>query len=116
MPVPPLVLDAHDSWSFAWGVTRYFGDGWRASGGYAFSESLIPEQHFNPLFPDTDRHVWSAGIGQSKGRWSWDGAYQFTLGAARTVNGSAVTAAGQSADGRYESMNHALTATVGVKF
>jgi long-chain fatty acid transport protein len=115
-PVPPLVLDAQDSWSFAWGVTRYFGDGWRASGGYVYSESLIPEQHFNPLFPDMDRHVFSVGIGRTAGRWSWDMAYQLTWGAPRTVSGSAVTAAGQSSEGRYELMNQALTVSVGLSF
>ena len=68
------------------------------------------------MFPDTNRHVLSTGIGRTTVRWSWDLAYQFTLGAPRIVNGSAVTTAGQSSDGRYELMNNAVTVSAGLKF
>lgn len=115
-PVPPLVLNWESSWFFAWGVTRKFGDGWRASAGYIFSENSVPDKSFNPLVPDTERHAWSVGIGRETKKWTWDVAYQLAWGTPRTVTGSAVTPAGQSADGRYEWWSHALSVSVGRKF
>ena len=46
----------------------------------------------------------------------WDVAYQLTRGTSRTVSGSAVTSAGQSADGRYGWWSNALSVSVGRKF
>ena len=66
--------------------------------------------------PDTGRHAWSIGLGRKAVKWSWDVAFQLTRGLPRTVNGSAVTAAGQSADGRYDWWSHALALSVGRKF
>jgi len=109
-PVPPLVLDWRSSWFFSWGLTRQFAHGWHASAGYIFSENSVPDEHFNPLVPDTDRHAFSVGVGQTKERWSWNIAYQFTYGVPRTVNGSTLSPVGQSADGKYEFTAHALTA------
>jgi long-chain fatty acid transport protein len=114
--VPPLILNWQSSWYFAWGVTRKFGDGWHASAGYIFSENSVPDAHFTPLVPDTDRHAWSIGIGRETAKWTWDVAYQLTWGSPRTVNGSALSPAGQSADGRYEWWSHALSVSVGRKF
>ncbi len=115
-PVPPLVLQWQSSWFFAWGVTRKFGDGWRASAGYIYSMNSAPDAHYTPLVPDTDRHAWSVGIGRETAKWTWDVAYQLTWGTPRTVSGSAVNAAGQSADGRYETIANALSVSVGRKF
>jgi long-chain fatty acid transport protein len=75
-----------------------------------------PDRHYNPLVPDTERHVFSAGVGRSFGRWSFDVAYQFIYGPANTVRGSTPSLAGESADGRYEFTGHALTLTSGFRF
>lgn len=115
-PVPPLVLQWESSWFFAWGVTRKFGDGWRASAGYIFSENSVPDAHYNPLVPDTECHAWSVGIGRETAKWTWDVAYQLTWGTPCTVSGSALPPAGQSADGRYEWWSHAISVSVGRKF
>jgi hypothetical protein len=42
------------------GVTRYLGDDWRISGGYMYSENSVPDGNFNPLVPDSDRHIFSS--------------------------------------------------------
>jgi hypothetical protein len=43
-------------------------------------------------------------------------AYQFGYGPTRTVAGSLVSPLGQSADGRYEFISHAIFITVGSRF
>ena len=114
--VSPLTLNWRSSWYFAGGVTRKFGDGWHASAGYIFSQNSVPDAHFTPLVPDTDRHAFSIGLGRETAKWTWDVAYQLTRGTERTVSGSAVTSAGQSADGRYDWWSNALSVSVGRKF
>jgi long-chain fatty acid transport protein len=108
----PLTLNWRSSWYFAWGVTRKFEGGWRASAGYIYSQNSVPDGNFTPLVPDTDRHAGSIGIGRDMGKWSWDVAYQLTRGTERTVNGSASVVA----DGRYDWWSHALAVSVGLKF
>ena len=114
--VPPLTLNWRSSWYFSGGVTRKFGDGWRASAGYIYSQNSVPDANFTPLVPDTNRHAFSVGIGRETKRWTWDVAYQLTRGTSRTVSGSAVNSAGQSADGRYDWWSNALSVSVGYKF
>lgn len=111
-----LVLNWRSSWFFTWGVTRKFGSGWHASAGYIFSENSAPSANFTPLVPDTDRHTFSLGFGRETAQWTLDAAYQLTWGVPRTVTGSASSSAGESADGRYESLCHALTVSAGWKF
>ena len=108
----PLALNWRSSWYFAWGVTRKFEGGWRASAGYIYSHNSVPDGNFTPLVPDTDRHAGSVGFGRDMGKWSWDVAYQLTRGTERTVNGSASVVA----DGRYDWWSHALAVSVGLKF
>ena len=108
----PLALNWRSSWYFAWGLTRKFEGGWRASAGYIYSQNSVPDGNFTPLVPDTDRHAGSVGIGRDMGNWSWDVAYQLTRGVARTVSGSASVVA----DGRYDWWSHALAVSAGVKF
>ena len=114
--VPPLTLNWRSSWYFSGGVTRKFGDGWRASAGYIYSQNSVPDANFTPLVPDTNRHAFSVGIGHETKRWTWDVAYQLTRGTSRTASGSAVNSAGQSADGRYDWWSNALSVSVGYKF
>jgi long-chain fatty acid transport protein len=100
------------SWMLDAGVTRYFGHDWRVSGGYMYSENSVPESNFNPLIPDSDRHVFSLGVGKKWGNFSCDAAYQLAWGPSRSVSGDATVLP----DGRYEFLSHALTINFGYHF
>jgi hypothetical protein len=68
-----------------------------------------------------DRYFLSAGAGYKGKRFSLDVAYQFGYGPTHTVTGSTPSStpglfAGQSADGSYGFLSHAVIATVGVHF
>lgn len=105
------------SWFYEWGVTRAFDGGWRVSGGYIFSENSVPDATFNPLVPDSDRHIFSLGTGRTQGRWNWDVAYQLAWGPGRTVAGNAlVFPVGATANGRFTFLSHALTLSAGYEF
>ena len=78
----PLLLPFNwrSSFFYEWGVTRYFEKGWYASAGYIFSENSVPDKNFNPIVPDSDRHIFSIGVGRKYEHWRWDAAYQLAYG------------------------------------
>ncbi len=109
-----------DSWFFEWGVTRHLNDGWRVSGGYIFSENSVPDLNFHPLIPDSDRHIFSFGIGRTKGKWRLDTAYQLAWGPARDVTAQALTIPfpppPANPSGRDKFLSHAHTFSIGHEF
>ncbi len=119
--VVPVTLRWNPSWIYEFGVTRYFTNGWHASAGYVFNQSSVPDDYYSPLAADLDRHFFSAGFGCSGKRFNFDVAYQFGYGPAHIVTGSTPSSspgqfAGQTADGTYDFISHAIFVTVGVKF
>jgi len=54
--------------------------------------------------------------GYKRGRYNFDIAYQLGIAPEHTVSGSIPSAVGQTADGRYDYISHALLATVGTHF
>jgi long-chain fatty acid transport protein len=117
----PVTLDWQGSWMYEFGVTRYFGKGWHVSVGYLFNENSVPDSYYSPVAADLDRHFFSVGTGYKGKRVSFDVAYQFGYGPARTVTGSTPSStpglfSGQSADGTYDFISHAVLLTVGLHF
>jgi long-chain fatty acid transport protein len=112
----PLVLNWESSWYYEIGATRYLGDHWWVSAGYIFNENSLPDSTYSPLVADQDRHFFSVGAGYKGARYTFDVAYQFGYGPDRTVPGSAPSAAGQTADGRYGFISHAVAMSAGVHF
>ena len=117
----PVNLNWQSSWIFELGVTRYFANDWRVSAGYIYNENSVPDAYYNPLAADLDRHFFSFGAGHKGKRWDVDVTYQFGYGAPRTVRGSMPSSqpgffAGQTADGTYGFISHAVFVTVGRRF
>lgn len=111
----PLALNWQSSWYYEFGGTRYFDNGWHVSAGYVFNENSMPDSHYLPTVADMDKHFWSAGTGYKGKRYSFDIAYQFGWGS-RTVVGSTPSFAGQTADGHYDFISHAIAVTAGMNF
>lgn len=112
----PAIFDWQSSWYFEWGATRYLGKGWSVSAGYIFNENSVPNAHYTPLVTDVDKHFFSLGTGFKSKRYSFDIAYQFGYGPTSTVSGSAPSATGQTANGNYEFLSHAVLVSVGLHF
>lgn len=122
IPDPPtLILDWQASWMYEFGVTRYFDNGWHASAGFVYNENSVPNAYYTPLLADLDRYFFSVGAGHKGKRFDFDIAYQFGYGPTHTVTGSTPSTiggqiAGQTADGNYDFISHAVLVTVGVHF
>ena len=117
----PVILKWQASSIYEFGVTHYFDNGWRVSAGYAFDQNSVPDAYYSPLAADLDRHFISAGVGFRGKRFDLDLAYQFGYGPAHTVKGSHPSStsgrfAGQTADGTYDFISHAVQLTVGMHF
>jgi long-chain fatty acid transport protein len=108
----PLALEWESSWYYEFGATRYLEKGWFVSAGYIFNESSVPDAYYTPLVADQDRHFFSVGAGYSHKHVRLDLAYQFGYGPTHTVSGSTPSATGQTADGDYEFLSHALALTL----
>jgi long-chain fatty acid transport protein len=113
-PLPEaFAFDYHPSWMYDFGATRYLGHGWRLSGGFMYSENSAPDNTFNPLVPDSDRYIFSVGVGKQYKQFSWDVAYQLLWGPTRTVSNDGVN---PGATGNYDFLGNAITINVGYHF
>ena len=119
-PNPEIILNWQASWMYEFGVTRYFDNGWHVSAGYVYSQNSVPDAHYTPLVPDMDRHFISIGTGHKGKRYDFDLTYQFGYGPERAVTGSSPSTvgqiAGQTADGKYEFISHAVLVSGGWHF
>lgn len=107
-----IPLDWQNSWFYEFGATRYFDNAWRLSFGYIYSQNSVPSATFNPAVPDSDRHIFSVGVGQTYKHLSWDAAYQFAWGPDRDINNGV----GNPINGTYRFISHALAVSVGYHF
>jgi long-chain fatty acid transport protein len=107
-----VTFDWKKSWMIDFGATRYLGETWHVSGGFMYSMNSVPDANFNPLVPDSDRYIFSVGVGQKYKRFSWDAAYQLAWGPSRSVSGDAYP----PADGSYTFLGNALTINFGLHF
>jgi long-chain fatty acid transport protein len=112
----PVTFNWQPSWYYEFGGTHYFDNGWHVSAGYIFNENAMPDAHYTPLVADEDRHFLSVGVGHKGKSFNFDVAYQFGFAADRKVSGSGVSPAGQTADGTYNFISHAVIGSVGLNF
>jgi long-chain fatty acid transport protein len=111
-PNQMLPYNWKSSFFYELGVTHYFANGYRASAGYIYSENSVPDSSFSPGIPDSERHIFSVGIGRKYQSFNWNFTYQLAYGPSRDVNGTL----GGLADGRYEFLSHALSFSLGYNF
>jgi len=105
-----LPFNWESSLFYEFGASYKFDNGLVASIGYIYSENSVPNESFNPVVPDSNRHIFSVGLGGQWEKWGFDVAYQWAHGPSRTV------AQGTVADGTYQFDSHALSLSVGYKF
>lgn len=105
-----LPFNWQSSLFYEFGASYRFDNGLVASLGYIYSENSVPNESFNPVVPDSNRHIFSAGVGGQWEQWGFDLAYQYAHGPSRTVS------QGTAADGTYEFDSHAISLSVGYNF
>ena len=113
----PLAFNWQSSAFYEFGATHYFASGWSASLGYIYSENSVPETNFSPIVPDSERHIFSTGLGYKTDAWNVNIAYQYAYGPERTISNSvSPSLIGETANGTYEFNSHAISIDVGIAF
>jgi long-chain fatty acid transport protein len=108
----PFVFNYRSSFMYEFGVTRKLPKGWFVSGGYFYSENSIPDSTFNPIVPDGNLHLFSAGVGRKGKRWDWAVAYH----CASNFDGRVVKGSAAGVDGTYRTFNQAFNVSATLKF
>jgi len=103
-----LPFNWQSSFFYEFGATYQFDHGFSASAGYIYSENSVPNASFNPIVPDSNRHIFSFGLGKKWNQFELDLAYQYAHGPARNVTGPAA--------GTYEFDSHAISLSAGYRF
>lgn len=105
-----LNFNYESSWMYSFGASYQFDNGLVGSIGYIYSENSVPNQSFNPGVPDSNRHIFTTGLGGHWRGWDWDVAYNWAHGPDREIN------QGSPADGTYQYDSHAVSIGLGQKF
>jgi long-chain fatty acid transport protein len=109
-PLMNIPFDWQDSFFYELGVEYRFHPHWTVSAGYIFSENSVPDRTFSPAVPDSDRHIFSIGLGFGCPRLDVQVTYQYSHSEDRTVTGS------PAADGEWQTANHAVLLSSTWKF
>ncbi|MCF6158209.1 MAG: transporter [wastewater metagenome] len=122
---PPLgdiedVRNWDNTWGFALGGEYTLSENLRVRGGYAFHESPVPAETFEPSVPQSSRHALFTGFGYSWGKnlnkWI-DIAYGIVFYENRTIDNSAgENIPGETIDGRYDLLTHILAINFNYRF
>lgn len=110
------VFDWRSKFTVMSGATYTMENGLALSAGYFYSPSVVPDANYTVAVPDVDLHVFSAGLDYRTERWRFGVAYNFGYGPETTVEGSALSPAGQTADGKYRFLGHGVALAVGCTF
>jgi long-chain fatty acid transport protein len=111
-----IPFEWQDSMFYEFGAQYEITDHWTARGGYIFSGNTVPGSTFSPTVPDSNRHVFSAGLGYSIHRLNVDVVYQYSLSQDRTVSIPLNDGTTATADGTWKSDGHAVMVTSTLKF
>jgi long-chain fatty acid transport protein len=106
------------SWFFETGAQYTLTEHWTVRAGYIFSQNTVPSSTFSPSLPDSNRHVFSVGLGYATGRFNIDLTYQYSMSDDRTIKNSADANFDGTGDlnGTWKSNGNALLITSTIKF
>jgi long-chain fatty acid transport protein len=117
-PTSAISFRWKDSFFYEAGIEYQIAPRWTVRGGYIWSDNSVPDRTFSASVPDSNRQIFSGGLGYTAPRWDISLAYQFTWFMDRTVRNSPdlnFDGVGD-ADGRWSGYSHALMFTTGLKF
>lgn len=66
-----------DTWTYRVGTEYKINDMFTVRGGYYYDPSVVPNSTFDVPWPDSDKHVFSAGLGLNFGRVTIDTVVQY---------------------------------------
>ncbi len=92
---------------------------WTMRGGLVYDPNPIPDEHFDPIVPDSDRLGVAAGTTFRKGNWSVDAGYMFLHFLSRNVNnsmGGSNTTVDSTLNGTWKAVAHLIGVSTSYAF
>lgn len=112
-----LPLNYESSFIYEFGLTRTLKNQFLLSAGYIFSENSVPDETFTPFNPDADFQLGSIGISSREGKIGWSFGYHFAYNGGRDVTGNQTgSLLGETADGEFRTLNHAVNLALRFSF
>lgn len=109
----------HDTLGFALGGEYQFNEAIKIRGGYAFHESPVPSETFEPSVPQSSRHALFTGFGYSWGKnlnkWT-DFAYGIVFYENRKIDNAVGDAVQGPIDGHYDLITHIVAINFNYRF
>jgi long-chain fatty acid transport protein len=68
----PIIRDYHDTFDFCLGISYKATDALTLRAGYLFDESPVPEPSEDPILYDSDKNIYTMGLGYKTGKWTFD--------------------------------------------
>jgi len=117
---PTSIIPFHweNSFFYEFGAQYNVTTNWVLRTGYIYSENSVPSKTFSATIPDSDRHIFSVGVGFESKKFTVDLVYQYSLSDDRTVTGSpdnSLDGIGD-ADGLWKTEAHAVMITTSFRF
>ena len=72
-----LPADWKSGFTLRAGAQYKLNQNWSVRGGYAYSQTSVPEETFSPLVPDSNYHLFAVGVGYTASWWSLDMAFDY---------------------------------------
>ena len=104
-----------DQLVYRMGVQYQLNENFTLRAGYIYGKSPVPSSTLTPLTAAITENTFTTGIGYTRGRYSLDAAYQYSLPATRGVGVSELQA-GEYSDSSVRVSIQTFTLTAGVKF
>ena len=84
------MLPAHweSGFTFRLGAEYKLAQHWALRTGYAYSQNAVPDSTFSPLVPDSNYHLFAAGVGYDTTHWNFDVAGTYIYRETHDVAGS----------------------------
>jgi long-chain fatty acid transport protein len=68
----PIIRDYHDTFDFCFGISYKATEAITLRAGYLFDESPVPEPSEDPILYDSDKNIYTMGLGYKTGKWMFD--------------------------------------------
>jgi long-chain fatty acid transport protein len=75
----PFQRDWKDTWQYRLGAEYQLNEKVALRAGYYYDPTVVPEDTFDVLWPDSDKHVFSGGVGLNFGKVTVDTVVQYIL-------------------------------------
>ena len=110
------VKNYEDSYSLRFGLEYKVNENLAVRAGYLRDNHAVPDEYVEPTLPESDRNLYSVGLGYKLNNVTFDAYYMLLLQDDRTIKNSKLEVNGQPFpfNGTYKGMTNMFGLTMGI--